>query len=205
MMSCAAALPADLETRFDVAGVAMVEHALDRHDLLAMDRAFPDLAHGSGGARSAAFRPDDFGWLAGHEGLLELGKRLGRGPMVLMRALALDKSPEANWFVPWHQDRADETRERCAQALARMVTLRVHLDDCGEDNGPLEVLPGSHLAGRLDRAAIADLSARAMPLLCLAVRGDILAMRPLLVHRSQRARSPRRRRVLHLEYAPAGE
>jgi ectoine hydroxylase-related dioxygenase (phytanoyl-CoA dioxygenase family) len=86
-----------------------------------------------------------------------------------------------------------------------MVTLRVHLDDCGEDNGPLDVLPGTHLAGRLARTDVARLTQAAEPLLCLAARGDILAMRPLLLHRSQRARKPAARRILHLEWAPAGQ
>ena len=82
-----------------------------------------------------------------------------------------------------------------------MVTLRIHLDDCGEDNGPLEALLGSHTQGRLDRAAIASLVESSQAMLCLCARGDILAMRPLTVHRSQKARVPRRRRVLQLEYA----
>ena len=82
-----------------------------------------------------------------------------------------------------------------------MITLRVHVDDCGADDGPLEAIEGSHRQGRLDKAAIADLATKGTQRLCLAVRGDILAVRPLCVHRSQRARKPSRRRVLHLEYA----
>jgi hypothetical protein len=31
-------------------------------------------------------------------------------------------------------------------------------------------------------------------------RGDIVAMCPLLIHRSQRARTPAARRVIHLEF-----
>jgi hypothetical protein len=29
-----------------------------------------------------------------------------------------------------------------AEILDKMLTLRVHLDDCGEENGPLRVIPG---------------------------------------------------------------
>jgi ectoine hydroxylase-related dioxygenase (phytanoyl-CoA dioxygenase family) len=198
-------LPPDLDTRFAQAGIAIIEYALTAADLTEMDRAFPVLPPGAAGARAADFAADDFGWLAEHTVLAALAERLGGEPLHLVRALALDKSPSANWFVPWHQDRADDHTERPADVLARIVTLRVHLDDCGEDNGPLEVLPGTHLAGRLARTDVARLTQAAEPLLCLAARGDILAMRPLLLHRSQRARKPAARRVLHLEWAPAGQ
>jgi ectoine hydroxylase-related dioxygenase (phytanoyl-CoA dioxygenase family) len=84
-----------------------------------------------------------------------------------------------------------------------MIALRIHLDDCDEDNGPLEVIPGSHELGRLTAGDIAALTGQSQPLLCLAVRGDLVALRPLLVHRSQRARRPAARRVLHLEFVPS--
>ncbi|MFX4431692.1 phytanoyl-CoA dioxygenase family protein, partial [Acinetobacter baumannii] len=87
--------------------------------------------------------------------------------MRIVRALAFDKSEGANWFVPWHQDRAADGSEREIATLERMVALRVHLDDCQEDNGPLEVAPGSHRYGRLEAAGIAGLVADTAPLVCL--------------------------------------
>jgi hypothetical protein len=36
---------------------------------------------------------------------------------------------------------------------------------------------------------------------CLAPRGGVLAMRPLLIHSSSKARADEPRRVLHIEYA----
>jgi hypothetical protein len=203
-MTGAPTIPADLDARFAALGVAIVEHALTADDLGRMDAAFPTLPPGTGGARTADIAPADVAWFGRHATLTALATRLGDGrPMALTRVLAFDKTAAANWFVPWHQDRADEHGERPVALLARMVSLRVHLDDCEEEAGPLEVLPGSHMGGRLDAAAIARLAATTAPLLCLAVRGDILALRPLLVHRSQRARRPRRRRVLHLDYLPS--
>ena len=38
--------------------------------------------------------------------------------------------------------------------MKRMLAVRVHLDDCGLENGPVRVLPGSHPNGRLSEAAI---------------------------------------------------
>lgn len=193
-------LSPDLTQRFCDVGVAVVEFALLPDDLAHMDAGFPQLRPKVAGARTADLDAAFFKWLAQHEALLALADRLGRTPMTLVRALALDKSPEANWFVPWHQDRAADGVDRPVSQLERMVALRVHLDDCDEDNGPLEVIPGSHTRGRLAAADIAVLTGEYDPLLCLAVRGDIVALRPLLVHRSQRARQPAARRVLHLEF-----
>ncbi len=144
----------------------------------------------------------------------------GRKPY-LVRLLTFAKSSKTNWFVPWHQDRTIAVRERSktpgfdrwtmknavphAEApvglLERMLTLRIHLDDTPKDGGALEVLAGSQRLGRLDHGAIADLLGRTKPITCCAKTGDILLMKPLLVHRSKRT-SDQRRRVLHLEFSP---
>jgi Phytanoyl-CoA dioxygenase (PhyH) len=196
-----AVLPSGLAAVFQHQGVVIVEYALNAADLTFMESTFPALNEAAG-ARALQFSPAVLVWLAEHAGLAELAARLGGQRMEMARALALDKTPLTNWFVPWHQDRSADGRERPQAQLEQIVTLRVHLDDCGDENGPLEVIAGSHRQGRLDRAAIAPVVAASVPLLCLAVRGDIVALSPLLVHRSQRARKPARRRVLHLEYEP---
>ncbi|MEQ1615304.1 MAG: phytanoyl-CoA dioxygenase family protein [Hyphomicrobiaceae bacterium] len=212
--------PASYPTHFATNGVAIFEHALTARDLERMAVAFA--ASGTtAGARQDALPPDLIEWLSGHPVLAELSNRLAGATARLVRVIAFDKSAAANWFVPWHQDRSIAVLRQveCAgfdnwtikdgfiqveppvAILEQMVTLRVHLDDINEDNGPLEVLPGSHRGGRLARAAVADAVTQGKPLLCLAAQGDILAMRPLILHRSQRARVAARRRVLHLEFA----
>src|SRR5207245_3658572 len=85
--------------------------------------------------------------------------------------------------------------------LERMTTLRVHLDDCGPDRGPLRVLPGSHRDGLLGAEATRLRLGRDRPVTCLVGRGGVVMIRPLLLHASSPAESPRRRRVVHLEYA----
>ncbi|MEO1264464.1 MAG: phytanoyl-CoA dioxygenase family protein [Pseudomonadota bacterium] len=87
--------------------------------------------------------------------------------------------------------------------LEQTVALRIHLDEALENNGPLEVLPDTHGLGRLKRADIAARARKVKPMTCLCARGDILVMSPLAVHRSQRARDPQARRVLHLEFSAA--
>lgn len=173
---------------------------------------------------------------AGRRGLLALPEvaALARSPRVLdlvrphlpqeplpVRAIYFDKSPEANWLVPWHQDLSLAVRE-CADVpgfgpwsakegvphvqppvglLERMLAVRVHLDDAGTDNGALRVLPGTHRLGRLSAERIQELRATVPEQTCVALAGDALLMRPLLLHASGRSTSPRHRRVLHLEYA----
>jgi ectoine hydroxylase-related dioxygenase (phytanoyl-CoA dioxygenase family) len=82
-----------------------------------------------------------------------------------------------------------------------MLAVRVHLDDCGPENGPLRVIPGSHLSGRLDTEQIEAWRRSTPEVECLSPRGGLIALRPLLLHASSPARQPGHRRVLHLEFA----
>jgi ectoine hydroxylase-related dioxygenase (phytanoyl-CoA dioxygenase family) len=145
-----------------------------------------------------------------------------------VRALWFDKSPEVNWKVPWHQDTAIAVAERVdtpgysgwsvkdgvphvhppAEVLEHMVTLRIHLDDCGPDNGPLRVLPGSHRHGKLSDEEINHLRRTVTEVACCCAAGDVFVMKPLLLHASSLATSPSHRRVIHIEFTnirlPAG-
>jgi hypothetical protein len=138
-----------------------------------------------------------------------------------VRAIMFDKTPEANWKVPWHQDMTIAVKERKnvpgfdawtskagiphveapVTLLEGMVTLRLHLDDCNADNGALMVIPGSHRSGKLGPALRTALVARSKAVTCAVCAGDVLLMQPLLLHRSSPARRPEHRRVLHFEYS----
>jgi ectoine hydroxylase-related dioxygenase (phytanoyl-CoA dioxygenase family) len=142
-------------------------------------------------------------------------------PAVPFRATLFDKSPDANWLVVWHQDTALPLRQRNdasewgpwstkagvlyahapAWALEQVVALRVSLDDSLKTNGPLRVLPGTHREGVLTEEQIEGLARHVTPIDCVASSGSVVAMRPLIVHASSKARSDHRRRVLHIEYA----
>lgn len=150
-----------------------------------------------------------------------LASELSGEPVRLCRSILFDKVLGANWKVGWHQDVSlacpDKfdfpgwgpwtTKEGVLHVqpptavLASMLTLRLHLDDCGRANGPLRVLPGTHRS-RLSVAELKEAVQRIAPEECLARAGDVLAMRPLLVHASSASSEPAHRRVLHLEYAP---
>jgi len=142
------------------------------------------------------------------------------GEAIPYRATLFDKSAASNWLVTWHQDTALPIVARVnnrhwgpwsvkagvlcaiapASALSRIVALRVHLDDSTRDNGPLRVLPGTHLRGVLEDSAVHALAAAIAPVECLTPSGAVVAMRPLIVHASSKASGGRPRRVLHIEY-----
>lgn len=148
------------------------------------------------------------------------GEFLGE-PAVPYRATLLDKSPDRNWLVTWHQDTALPLEQRGhvpgwgpwsvksgityahapARALSRVVALRVHFDDSRSDNGPLRVIPGTHRLGVLSDADIDHVVQSTPPVDCLVAAGGIVAMRPLILHASSKAETARPRRVLHIEYA----
>src|SRR5688500_4800949 len=97
-----------------------------------------------------------------------------------VRGILFDKTPVTNWKVAWHQDLTIAVRTRAdvpgygpwsekagtvsvqppASVLEQMITVRLHVDDCGADNGPLRVIPGSHAHGRLSPEAIEHWRAR---------------------------------------------
>ncbi|MGC4091935.1 MAG: phytanoyl-CoA dioxygenase family protein [Polyangiaceae bacterium] len=132
-------------------------------------------------------------------------------------ALFFDKWPDANWAVPGHQDRlmpvADPAPpgarlrhgipcvQPSAEVLATLVALRIHFDPCDLDSGPLQLVPGSHRVGVLPDRELSQVGLDRYQT-CTASPGDVLVMRPLLLHRSQASRSASRRRVLHVVYAP---
>ena len=153
-------------------------------------------------------------------GIHDIASKALGGPAFAINALYFDKTNRANWKVPCHQDvmmpveeRVDEPGfggwtvkagvphvEPPADVLAGLVALRIHFDDCPAANGSLSVLPGSHCGGKLRDADLGALG-RGSFVDCEAKMGDVLVMRPLLVHRSSAALDPKHRRVLHVVYA----
>jgi ectoine hydroxylase-related dioxygenase (phytanoyl-CoA dioxygenase family) len=146
--------------------------------------------------------------------------RLGNSA-VPYRATLFEKSGEKNWLVVWHQDTTLPLMSKTESpewgpwstkggvlyahaptwALESIVALRIHLDASTAENGPLRVIPGSHRDGVLSDDAVFTVARSVAAVDCLAGRGDVLAMRPLLIHASSKAVRSDPRRVLHLEYA----
>jgi hypothetical protein len=82
-----------------------------------------------------------------------------------------------------------------------MITIRAHLDDCPNDNAPLLDVPGSHRLGRVAAERTADMAREHGYAPCLAGAGDLWMYATSILHASERAQSPRRRRVLQVDYA----
>lgn len=138
-----------------------------------------------------------------------------------VRCLLFDKSMRNNWSLAWHQDRTITVTARVdapgfgpwtikdgiphvappQSLLDRMVTLRVHLDPVSMDNAPLLIATGSHNKGRVAERDIADLVTRCGTHACLAAAGDIWAYATPILHASDAASHPARRRVLQIDYS----
>ncbi|WP_082565543.1 phytanoyl-CoA dioxygenase family protein [Duganella sp. Root1480D1] len=178
-------------------------------------------AHGSAGTRTLLSQS----WCA------ELADSLVSSPAlrallpaghVAVQCTFFEKSGSVNWLVPVHQDLSIPVHQRIENPslrgwsrkedgwhvqphrdmLEQLVAVRLHLDPCGADDGPVYLVPGSHLQGAISpRDAVAM---RQGEQACLVQAGDVLLMRPLVLHRSSKATGNSRRRVLHFLFGPAG-
>ena len=136
----------------------------------------------------------------------------------VVRALFFDKPPGRGWALPWHKDYNIAVREHGKigpfnkptkkasvphveapeRLLREMLTVRIHLDDMTDDNGPLRIIPGSHRNDGLESRPPISIHCRAC---------DVLLMRPLLTHSSANCdpACSRHRRIIHIECAPHPE
>ena len=202
-------------------GFAVLPDVLSRREIAALADAITRLRteRSRAGARHLLRHPD-VASLARDPRLLEIATATLGEQARPFGATLFDKSPRANWLVVWHQDTALPLRARHdvtgwgpwsikggvhyahapAAALNRVVALRIHLDDSTTLNGPLRILPGSHELGVLGGDEIAVLTRKVPSVECLASRGSIIMMRPLVVHSSSKAIAAGPRRVIHIEY-----
>jgi len=173
------------------------------------------------GVRNLEKRFSSISKLAGDDELLSMARCLLKGNVSLVRALFFDKTPDKNWFVTWHQDKtvtlnkqtdtagwgpwSVEDRVHHVQApvsvLNKIVTFRLHIDPADEENGCLEVIPGSHKHGILKQTEIDELVRIGIAVPCAVEAGDAVIMRPHILHKSSAAKQPSHRRVVHLEFS----
>tara|TARA_R110002033_G_scaffold15310_18_gene43569 strand:+ start:1305 stop:1979 length:675 start_codon:yes stop_codon:yes gene_type:complete len=140
-----------------------------------------------------------------------------------VRLVAFDKSADANWGVPWHQDRVIAVRERydvegygawvrkdgfwhCEppiSILQSMFFVRVHLDAADSRNGCLELASGTHKSGRIASDQCGEIAMGAPVEICDARRGDLLFVKALALHRSSSSSAPSggHRRALRIDYS----
>jgi hypothetical protein len=201
-------------------GADRFTRAMPRDDLAGLQRFSDTVLNGQSGIR--VFDRAEVNAVLGPGGSIGrcAAAILGAGARPV-RAILFDKTADNNWAVPWHQDRTIAVRERRDvpgfgpwtvkagvvhveppfDIIEGMITIRAHLDDCPGDNAPLLVVPGSHRLGRLAAERTSWVARQHGHAPCLAGAGDLWIYASSIVHASERAKSPRRRRVLQIDYA----
>ncbi|MGJ8641093.1 MAG: phytanoyl-CoA dioxygenase family protein [Opitutaceae bacterium] len=149
-------------------------------------------------------------------------QRLFPSTLSPVRSILFDKTPDENWPVSWHQDLTITVKEKIevdgygpwstkdgsvhvqppVALLEEMVTVRIHLDETPDSNGALRVVPQSHLKGKIASKEVLS-HVDESELSCACAAGDVLLMSPLILHASKRSEVPKRRRIIHFEYAPS--
>ncbi|MBL8018672.1 MAG: phytanoyl-CoA dioxygenase family protein [Leptospirales bacterium] len=142
------------------------------------------------------------------------------GKCCAVRGIYFDKPFKANWSVPWHQDLTIAVAGKHevdgyskwttksgvvhvqppTEILEKMITARIHLDDADERNGALMVVAKSNQRGYIPAREVREVTMKSEVARCDVQRGDIMLMRPLLLHSSRSSQTNLRRRVLHIEF-----
>ena len=203
-------------TRFSESGFAIIEPLFD--DLASL---LEPLTIGGAGVRALL----DEAWCA------DLARRIRThaliAPLLAPDSVAIQctffqKSTGQNWLVPMHQDLSMPVRARVDDeslsgwsdkdgmlfvqppddVLSQLVAVRLHIDACGLQDGPLRVVPGSHASGRLSVAQTKLARERYGETPCEVPPGGALVLKPLLLHASSKASGQSLRRVLHFVFGP---
>lgn len=203
-------------------GYAIVPNVItvgEADDVLA-DLNGAELNRSRAGARHILNQPS-VQCIANDERVLRLAKEVLGQAAFPFRATLFDKSTNSNWLVVWHQDTAlplCEKRDTSgwgpwsvkegvtyahapANALEQILALRIHLDDSTESNGPLRILPGTHMRGVMTDNQLQELDSQIDETECVVNKGGVVAMRPLVAHASSKSQSDQPRRVVHIEYS----
>ncbi|MBS0308880.1 MAG: phytanoyl-CoA dioxygenase family protein, partial [Proteobacteria bacterium] len=214
-----AALKASLENN----GYAIVPSVLTQNEisLLANEPSFQLQNNAPVGIRSIVQKSIAAHALAHSPAIRSLVEPVLGAKARLVRSILFNKNRDTNWNVTWHQDLSIAVRSRFdisgfvawsekegvphvqppPTLLEQMLTVRIHLDDANANNGALWVAPGSHRCGRIRSEETTATVAHFGQHLCAAQAGDVLLMRPLLLHTSRKTESDVQRRVIHLEFS----
>ena len=143
-----------------------------------------------------------------HEPLLDIAESLIGPNIQLFHDQALYKPARHGGEVPWHQDNG---YWRCTPA--NLVSIWMALDDADEDNGCMNVIPGSHLENAPDHDRAVSEKGELPALLQANVDENRAAPVPLkagyamvhhclMLHQTNPNRSQRRRRAMVIHYMP---
>jgi len=205
-----------IKKRVEESGFALIRRCISEGVVASLSNALGDDEHG---ARNILANPIVRALACSEDVRGQVARVLERDCFAV-RGIFFNKNSKANWKVSWHQDCVIAVRKRgdvrgwgpwsckagiphvrpTATVIEKMLAIRIHLDECGQDNGPLRVIPGTHSKGFLTDAQIQGWP-KDSALACTAHQGDAILMRPLLLHASSQAVHLSNRRVVHLEFA----
>lgn len=154
-----------------------------------------------------------------NENMRRIVGEIGGKDCFVVKSIYFDKPGNSNWFVAYHQDLTISVDRRLESEgfgpwtvkhnqfavqpplhiLQNIFTIRIHLDDTDEDNGALKVVPGSHAKGIYRPEHVNWTIERET--VCKVKSGDVMLMKPLLLHASNRTIDERKRRVIHIEFS----
>jgi len=138
-----------------------------------------------------------------------------------LNAFVLDKTQSNNWELDWHQDLQVAVKNKiettgynnwsveCGivhvipprDVLAKLISVRIHLDDCCIDNGAILVAPKSHQYGIVRNRKEIEEVISGHTVCCEVERGGVMFLSSLLLHKSPYAITNKRRRILQIDYA----
>lgn len=202
-------------------GYAVIPQLIRSVEIDSIERCIESMASGSVGTRCLINVP----WcraLAGRIAADEQLRDVLPREAVPVQCTLFVKSVERNWLVALHQDlsipvadRVDSPRcvgwsekeggvfvQAPVSVLEEILAVRIHVDDCDEQNGALRVVPGSHRSGRLTSALARQAREERGETSVSVRRGGAMLMRPLLLHASSKAEVDIPRRVLHFVFGP---
>lgn len=211
---------------FQTEGVTTVPDFLDQDQTRRLcEFVEPLLAESSSGVgvRRAIARQPGIREVLAETSLQDVLETLGGPGCRIIRAIVFDKSAGANWMVPWHQDSTIAVSDRIdvpgfgpwaykdgehhcrppLEILASIVTVRLHLDACPLEAGPLRVIAGSHRLGLITEHQIEQVVREGRAIDATIDAGGAVLTTPLAVHSSRRSSTTDRRRTLHLDCSRA--
>jgi len=158
----------DWQKAIEEQGFAIVPSVLSTRELIPILVSLADLEppRGKAGIRHVLNHPT-VKVVAQNPRLLEMAQAVLGDAAFPFRATLFDKTPEGNRLLGWHQDVVLPLQSKIdapgwylwsekggviyahapALVLEQVLALRLHLDDCTEEGGPLRILPGTHGLG----------------------------------------------------------
>lgn len=206
---------------FDERGFTVVTDLIDDESCAEISSRLEARDHGRAGSRRLLGEP----WCAELAIHLRCAHAMGAflpPDSVAVQCTLFEKSPQYNWLAAFHQDLSIPVAVRVESPacsgwsekegtlyvqpptplLEQLVAVRLHIDSCPFDNGPLKVVPGSHRFGRLIQAQFHVFRRQLGECPVPAQRGAGLLIRPLLLHASSKVAGNGMRRILHFLFGP---